>query len=214
MGWGAALDAVPPVWGALLGFVPATRSCLPAVPWAYLLQKNLRRSISVAGAMGGWRPSREGYVVAFVIHTSLDLKTRHGRRVEAGDRAHVHHAEGLEKSKERAYRPEPERHVWQLAAQRWWRKRNSGRAEGDYNNPYDNIDTRPGTNDKQRDAGRAVLAALQRRLGIDSVGKRIANGRGQSAVLGYRLIDSFVAGKPNQLVGQKIGSVDDLVAFA
>jgi hypothetical protein len=80
--------------------------------------------------------------------------------------------------------------------------------KSDYNDPYEHLETRPGTTDEQRNAGRDAVDALSKRI----AGYR-ANGL-QVSVLGNRLLKNFIAGKPNQLVGQVAKTPADLASLA
>jgi hypothetical protein len=84
-----------------------------------------------------------------------------------------------------------------------------------YTDPYETLEVRPGTTEAQKDAGRAALADLSRRIGIDRVERRFNDEGGPTAsVLGSRLYKGFVAGQANQLVGQTINGPKDLAALA
>lgn len=83
-----------------------------------------------------------------------------------------------------------------------------------YTDPYELTETRPGTTDAQKDAGRSAIQDLARRIGLNSLGKRNRADRITPSVLGARLIANFVAGKPNQLVGQVAKSPKDFAALA
>ena len=83
-----------------------------------------------------------------------------------------------------------------------------------YTDPYERTETRPGTTDAQKDAGRDAIRDLSRRIGLDSLGKRNRADRVSPAVLGARLVANFVAGKPNQLVGQVAKTPQDLAVLA
>ena len=83
-----------------------------------------------------------------------------------------------------------------------------------YTDPYELTETRPGTTDAQKDAGRSAIQDLARRIGLNSLGKRNRADRSTPSVLGARLIANFVAGKPNQLVGQVAKSPKDFAALA
>ena len=79
---------------------------------------------------------------------------------------------------------------------------------------YGNLETRPGTTEAQRDAGRSGLRDLLRRL-ENSQGRRYGSAdRGAFSLLGARLYDGFVAGEANQLLGQEVSSPADLAALA
>jgi hypothetical protein len=75
--------------------------------------------------------------------------------------------------------------------------------------PYQSLETRPGTTDKQLRIGMDALAALKRRVHLlrDS-------GGSAATLLGSRLYASFVASGHAQLTGQKITSPEDLAALA
>lgn len=70
------------------------------------------------------------------------------------------------------------------------------------------LQLRPGTNDAQRDAGRAAVTGLQAGTRVSASGRQVATSRslgqagGTAAVLGRRLIAGFVASGANQLTGQ------------
>jgi hypothetical protein len=75
--------------------------------------------------------------------------------------------------------------------------------------PYQSLETRRGTTDKQRHVGMDALAALKRRVNL------LRDNRGSAAtLLGARLYAGFVASGGNQLTGQKITSPADLAALA
>lgn len=80
--------------------------------------------------------------------------------------------------------------------------------------PYRGAEVRPGTTEAQRETGRAAVADLQRRFAL---GRKLfgnSKNRPPVSVLAAGFIDNFVAGKPNQLVGQHIHSTFDLAALA
>jgi N12 class adenine-specific DNA methylase len=83
-----------------------------------------------------------------------------------------------------------------------------------YNDAYEHTDTRPGSTDAQLRTGRAAVEALSRRLGVDRIGEGNPAGRGAATVLGSRLLAGFVAGQPNELVGQVVHTPADLAALA
>lgn len=75
--------------------------------------------------------------------------------------------------------------------------------------PYQSLETRPDTTAKQKRAGVAALAALERRVNLlrDS-------GGSTASLLGVRLLADFQATGGAQLVGQKISSPADLAVMA
>jgi DNA repair protein RadC len=75
--------------------------------------------------------------------------------------------------------------------------------------PYQSLETRPDTTDKQRHVGMDAIAALKRRVNLLR-----ASGGSAATLLGARLYASFVASGHNQLTGQKITSPQDLAALA
>jgi len=84
-----------------------------------------------------------------------------------------------------------------------------------YNDPYENVQSRPGTNEAQREAGRAAVDDLSRRVGAHHLRERgDGNSGARGTVLGSRLLANFVAGKPNQLIGQVAATPRDLAALA
>ena len=75
---------------------------------------------------------------------------------------------------------------------------------------YDNVETRPGTTEVQRERGRSAVAAL-----VDRVNARSArSGGGSATVLGHRLLESFAGTGGADLVGQKVSSAEDLATLA
>ncbi|WP_418648518.1 LPD38 domain-containing protein [Thauera butanivorans] len=75
---------------------------------------------------------------------------------------------------------------------------------------YDNVETRPGTTEKQRDAGRSAITAL-----VDRVNARSArSGGGSATVLCHRLLESFSGTGGADLVGQTVSSAEDLATLA
>lgn len=81
--------------------------------------------------------------------------------------------------------------------------------------PYATLQVRPGTTEAQKDQGRAALADLSRRLGIDRLDRRLNDSGGATAtILGARLYDGFVAGEANSLVGQQVNNARDLAVLA
>lgn len=84
-----------------------------------------------------------------------------------------------------------------------------------YTDPYELTETRPGTTDAQREAGRGALRDLSRRFGLRSLQQRSGNTPGGTvSVLGLRLIANFSAGRPNALIGGHAESARDLAALA
>lgn len=79
---------------------------------------------------------------------------------------------------------------------------------------FDDIATRPGTLDAQKQTARAAISDLARRLGIDRINRRDHPGGEKVSVLGSRLLANFIEGKPNQLVGQEAKTPADLAALA
>lgn len=79
---------------------------------------------------------------------------------------------------------------------------------------FDDVDVRPGTLDAQKQTARAAVADLARRLGIDRINRRNHADGGKVSVLGSRLLANFLAGKPNQLVGQVAKTPADLAVLA
>jgi hypothetical protein len=75
--------------------------------------------------------------------------------------------------------------------------------------PYEHIETRPGTTDKQCATGARGLAALARRIARLS-----PSGGGDGTVLGARMYEGFRATGENALVGQTIKTPGDLAALA
>lgn len=87
--------------------------------------------------------------------------------------------------------------------------------EPSYNDPYDHTETRPGTTAAQLDAGRSAVADLARRIGAAHyTGRGNPAVRGEGRVLGQSLLDNFVAGQPNQLLGHTVTSPADLAMLA
>jgi hypothetical protein len=76
--------------------------------------------------------------------------------------------------------------------------------------PYDNLETRAGTVEKQRDAGRGAVAALAAR--IDAFAAR--SGRGSASLLGSGFLQSFATAGGTSLVGKKVEHAADLAAIA
>lgn len=76
--------------------------------------------------------------------------------------------------------------------------------------PYANLETRPGTTNAQRHAGRSAVAALAAR--IDAFAAR--SGRGSAKLLGSGVLESFAASGGTSLVGQKVSSPADLATLA
>lgn len=84
-----------------------------------------------------------------------------------------------------------------------------------YTDPYELTETRPGTTDAQREAGRSALRDLSRRFGLHSLQQRSGNAPGSTvSLLGARLIANFSAGRPNALIGGHAESARDLAALA
>ena len=84
-----------------------------------------------------------------------------------------------------------------------------------YTDPYENIETRPNTTERQRTVGRDALAALARRIrDVDAAGRASGDIRGAGSILGNRLIAGFEAAGGNQLVGQVVESPADLAILA
>lgn len=84
-----------------------------------------------------------------------------------------------------------------------------------YTDPYELTETRLGTTDAQREAGRSALSDLRGRFGLRSLQQRSGDAlRGKVSVLGLRLIANFSAGRPNALIGQHAESARDLAALA
>jgi N12 class adenine-specific DNA methylase/tRNA1(Val) A37 N6-methylase TrmN6 len=83
-----------------------------------------------------------------------------------------------------------------------------------YNDPYATLQTRPDTVEAQRDAGRAAIADISRRLGVDRIREGDLQSGSAASVLGSRMYANFVAGKPNQLVGQVARTPHDLAMLA
>lgn len=81
--------------------------------------------------------------------------------------------------------------------------------------PYENAETRPGTTEAQRDAGRSALRDLLRQLNARyrRTGRATEAGGGIS-LLGAAMYKNFKAGKPNQLIGQTVRTPQDLAALA
>ena len=81
--------------------------------------------------------------------------------------------------------------------------------------PYDTLESRPDTNEAQRDAGRDALADFFRWLTAryNRSGQPGAEGATIS-LLGASIYKNFKAGKPNQLVGRIARSPGDLAALA
>lgn len=79
---------------------------------------------------------------------------------------------------------------------------------------FDDIAVRPGTTDAQKQTARAAVSDLARRLGIDRINRRDHPGGERVSVLGSRLLANFIAGKPNQLVGQHAKTPADLAVLA
>lgn len=75
---------------------------------------------------------------------------------------------------------------------------------------YDNVETRTGTVEAQRDAGRSAVAALAARISAWSV----RSGRGSAELLGSGLLESFAATGGTSLVGQTVRDSADLAALA
>lgn len=76
--------------------------------------------------------------------------------------------------------------------------------------PYDNLEIRAGTVEKQRDAGRGAVAALAAR--IDAFAAR--SGRGSASLLGSGFLQSFATAGGTSLVGKKVEHAADLAAIA
>jgi hypothetical protein len=79
---------------------------------------------------------------------------------------------------------------------------------------FDDIAVRPGTLEAQKQTARAAISDLARRLGIDRINRRNRDDGGNVSVLGSRLLANFLAGKPNQLVGQVAKTPADLAVLA
>jgi hypothetical protein len=79
---------------------------------------------------------------------------------------------------------------------------------------FDDIAVRPGTIEAQKQAGRAAVSDLARRLGIDRINRSNREAGADVSVLGSRLLANFIAGKPNQLVGQRVATPHDLAVLA
>lgn len=75
---------------------------------------------------------------------------------------------------------------------------------------YDNVETRPGTTEAQRERGRSAIAALVDRVNARSV----RAGGGSATVLGHRLLESLAGTGGADLVGQKVSSAEDLATLA
>lgn len=80
---------------------------------------------------------------------------------------------------------------------------------------YDNLETRPGTTEAQREAGRSALQDLFRQLNARyrRTGRLSEDGPGIS-LLGAAIYKDFKEGKPNQLIGQTVRTPHDLAALA
>jgi hypothetical protein len=84
--------------------------------------------------------------------------------------------------------------------------------------PYDGAETRAGTTEEQKNLGRSAVRDIVRLL--DRYAKRAGRdnrpaGRGESvSLLGARVAKNFQAGRPNQLIGQKVESSGDLALLA
>lgn len=80
---------------------------------------------------------------------------------------------------------------------------------------YDNLETRPGTTQAQRRAGRSALRDFFRQLNarLDRQGQLPADGGGIS-LLGAAIYKNFKEGRPNQLIGQTVRTPRDLAALA
>jgi hypothetical protein len=81
--------------------------------------------------------------------------------------------------------------------------------------PYDDLQTRPDTSEQQRTAGRSALRDLLRRLDRIVEGRRDrGEARPRTTLLASRIAAGFRAGEPQQLVGQKASTGEDLAALA
>ncbi len=80
--------------------------------------------------------------------------------------------------------------------------------------PYDNLETRDDTRAAQLDAGRQAAADLRRRFRAHRGRGRTGADDGTVSVLGSRLYEGFVAGRAQQLIGQRVETPADLAALA
>ncbi|HRQ74213.1 MAG TPA: JAB domain-containing protein, partial [Phycisphaerales bacterium] len=81
--------------------------------------------------------------------------------------------------------------------------------------PYDGIETRPGTTEAQRETGRSALQAIVRRLNLRAA-RRWGDHTDRAAItlLGARLTAGFRANGGNRLVGQKVDGAEALATLA
>ncbi|MGD9870694.1 MAG: PLxRFG domain-containing protein [Thauera sp.] len=79
---------------------------------------------------------------------------------------------------------------------------------------YDNVETRPGTTEAQRETGRSAVRELARRVTAHLQRRGNHQDRAAIEVLGSRLYDGFAANGGVDLVGQRVTSAEDLAVLA
>lgn len=79
---------------------------------------------------------------------------------------------------------------------------------------YDNVETRPGTTEKQRETGRSAVRELARRVTAHLQRRGNHQDRAAIEVLGSRLFDGFAFDGGVDLVGQRVASAEDLATLA
>jgi len=84
----------------------------------------------------------------------------------------------------------------------------------DLGDPYETIDTRPGTTREEQSRGRAALGELRRRFGLDSLRTGDPTDRGQGSILGSRIDPDFVDQGGTTLVGQEVTGPKDFAYAA
>jgi len=79
---------------------------------------------------------------------------------------------------------------------------------------YDNLETRSGTTEKQRETGRSAVRELARRVTAHLQRRGNHQDRAAIEVLGSRLYDGFAFDGGVDLVGQRVTSAEDLATLA
>jgi len=79
---------------------------------------------------------------------------------------------------------------------------------------YDNLETRAGTTEKQRETGRSAVRELARRVTAHLQRRGNHQDRAAIEVLGSRLYDGFAFDGGVDLVGQRVASAEDLATLA
>lgn len=79
---------------------------------------------------------------------------------------------------------------------------------------YDNLETRAGTTEKQRETGRSAVRELARRVTAHLQRRGNHQDRAAIEVLGSRLYDGFAFDGGIDLVGQRVTSAEDLATLA